>query len=86
MAASLVYNPGMWIVILNFCLFLLLIGFFFYGIRKWSSLIADYEDEDKETEEEIIVDARNYRLPLWILIVGAGLVSFAGDITHWLGY
>ncbi len=86
MQAGAGYNLGMWIVILNFCLFLLLIGFFFYGIRKWSALITDYDDEDRETEEDIVVDTRNYRLPLWILIVGAGLVSLVGDIIRWLGY
>lgn len=77
----------MWIVILNFSLFLLLIGFFFYGIKKWSGLIADYEDaEDEESDESTVVDGFHYRLPLWILIIAAGLVSLVGSIMCWFGY
>ncbi|MDD3146674.1 MAG: hypothetical protein PHD82_05185 [Candidatus Riflebacteria bacterium] len=77
----------MWIVILNFCLFLLLIGFFFYGIRKWSGLIAEDEEGDDENSEELtVVDGYHYRLPLWILIFSAGLVSFAGNVMNWLGF
>jgi hypothetical protein len=72
----------MWIVILNFCLFVLLLGFFFYGIRQWTSLIS----EPEEGEREIIIDGRNLRLPLWILIVGLGAVSFLKDIVNWLSF
>jgi len=71
----------MWIVILNFCLFLLLLGFFFYGIRQWTSLISEPEEEAKS----VIVDNRNQRLPLWILIGGLGAVSLLKDIFNWLG-
>ncbi len=77
----------MWIVILNFSLFLLLIGFFFYGIKKWSGLVADYEDgEDEESAETTVIDGFHYRVPLWILIIGAGLISLLGNIMNWLGY
>lgn len=77
----------MWIVILNFCLFLLLIGFFFYGLRQWSGLIADYEDGSSDEEAGTnIVEGRFHRLPLWILLIGAGVCSLLGDILNWLGY
>ncbi len=78
----------MWIVILNFCLFLLLIGFFFYGIKKWSGLISDYEEdgEDDDKTTETLVDGFHYRLPLWILIIGTGAISLAGHIINWLGF
>lgn len=78
----------MWIVILNFCLFLLLIGFFFYGIKKWSGLVSDYEEDGEEEDRhtETIVDGFHYRLPLWILITGAGAISLAGHIISWLGF
>ncbi|KAF1083108.1 MAG: hypothetical protein GQF41_0875 [Candidatus Rifleibacterium amylolyticum] len=72
----------MWIVILNFCLFLLLLGFFFYGIRQWTNLISEPEEETKN----VIIDGRNLRLPLWILIAGLGAVSLLKDIISWLGY
>lgn len=78
----------MWIVILNFCLFLLLIGFFFYGIKKWSGLISDCEEdgEDDDKTTETLVDGFHYRLPLWILIIGTGAISLAGHIISWLGF
>lgn len=72
----------MWIVILNFCLFLLLLGFFFYGIRQWTSLISEPEEDDSR----VIVDGRNLRAPLWLLIGGLGAVSLFKDIIYWLGY
>ncbi|EKD81101.1 MAG: hypothetical protein ACD_39C01979G0002 [uncultured bacterium] len=72
----------MWIVILNFCLFLLLLGFFFYGIRQWTNLISESEEDDKH--KNVIIDGRNLRLPLWILIGGLGAVSFLKDIVNWL--
>ncbi|MBU1106266.1 MAG: hypothetical protein KKB51_06335 [Candidatus Riflebacteria bacterium] len=72
----------MWIVILNFCLFLLLLGFFFYGIRQWTGLISEPEEDNSK----VIVDGRNLRIPLWILIGGLGAVSLLKDLIYWLGY
>ena len=72
----------MWIVILNFCLFLLLLGFFFYGVRQWTNLISEPEEDEKH--KNVIIDGRNLRLPLWILIAGLGAVSFLKDIVNWL--
>lgn len=77
----------MWIVILNFCLFLLLIGFFFYGIKKWSGLIADYEEDSEDDKTtETLIDGFHYRLPLWILIIGAGAISLVGYLINWFGF
>jgi len=73
----------MWIVILNFCLFFLLLGFFFYGIRQWTNLIIDPEDGEEPVK---IVDGRFHRLPVWIIIGGLGIISLASDIIKWLGY
>lgn len=81
-ARRITYAMRMWIVILNFCLFLLLLGFFFYGIRQWTSLISEPEEDSKN----VIIDGRNLRLPLWILIAGLGAVSLLKDILSWLGY
>lgn len=73
----------MWIVILNFCLFLLLLGFFFYGIRQWTNLISEPEDQH---ESHLVVDGKYHRLPVWILIAGLGATSLAADLLSWLGY
>ncbi len=70
----------MWIVILNLCLFLLLLGFFFYGIRQWTSLISEPEEE-----KSVIVDSSNLRIPLWILIVGLGVLSLLKELVFRLG-
>ena len=85
----------MWIVILNFCLFLLLIGFMFYGFAKWTKLITEYndgtEDIQKESDEtnvkpSDIVDGKYYRLPLWILLSGIGISQLIGLLQYLLGY
>lgn len=73
----------MWIVILNFCLFLLLLGFFFYGIRQWTNLIIEPEDGEEKGK---VVDGRFHRLPIWIIITGLGVLSLASDLAKWLGY
>ena len=41
----------MWIVILNFSVFVLLICFMFYGFSKWSRLITEYSDYDEEEKD-----------------------------------
>ncbi|MDD2998556.1 MAG: hypothetical protein PHV05_05795 [Candidatus Riflebacteria bacterium] len=74
----------MWIVILNFCLFILLLGFFFHGIRQWSGLIVDYEDS--EEPDQNVTDGKYNRLPIWIFIIGAGLYSLAGSLLNWIGF
>ncbi len=86
----------MWIVILNFCLFVLLIGFMFYGLSKWTKLITEYNDgseeqtnESKETDSDSfnnVVDATYYRLPLWFLFVGIGISQIISLIQYLLGY
>ncbi len=85
----------MWIVILNFCLFILLIGFLFYGLGKWTNLITEYEDGSEtieKTESENyedgknIIDGRFIRLPLWVLLTGILISQIIGLIKYMLGY
>lgn len=85
----------MWIVILNFCLFILLIGFMFYGFNKWSKLITEYNDGSEEDLDNIaenrenpqnVTDARYYRLPLWILLAGIGISQLISLFQYLLGY
>ena len=84
----------MWIVILNFCLFILLIGFMFYGFSKWSKLISEYNDgseenqninEDAREDPQSVTDMKYYRLPLWILLLGIATSQFIGFIQYLLG-
>jgi hypothetical protein len=72
----------MWIAVLNFCLFLLLLGFFFYGIRQWTSLINEPEESEKH---EYIIDGHYQRLPFWILLAGFALVSLIRELTSLFG-
>ncbi len=84
----------MWIVILNFCLFILLIGFMFYGFSKWSKLISEYNDgseenqninEDAREDPQSVTDMKYYRLPLWILLLGIATSQFISFIQYLLG-
>ena len=85
----------MWIVILNFCLFILLIGFMFYGFSKWTKLITEYDDgtegvqKDSDYKKEKaydVVDGKYYRFPLWVLLIGIGISQAIGLIQYLLGY
>ena len=84
----------MWIVILNFSVFVLLICFMFYGFSKWSRLITEYSDYDEEEkdsnkdadEQKNVTDMFYYILPFWILIFGITLNQLIGYIQYLLGY
>ena len=66
-----------------------------YGFSKWSRLITEYNDgsEEQQKESEInnlrpcdVVDAKYYRLPLWVLFLGIGINLVIGLIQSLLGY
>ncbi|GAB4279563.1 MAG: hypothetical protein Kow0029_23570 [Candidatus Rifleibacteriota bacterium] len=67
----------MWIVILNFCIFLLLISLFAYGLFQWHHLINEPEDNEPEDDQ---IDTFHYRAPVWILIIGCGIYSLLADL------
>lgn len=70
----------MWIVVFDFFLVLLLGTFFFYGINKWDSLIADTEEH---TGEQLGIAVPNGRFTaLWFLILGCGCISLLSDILQ----
>lgn len=73
----------MWIVILNFSIFVLLIGFMFYGLMQWSHLIADPEEDD---DENVVTDGFYHRIPIWVLVVGMGMYSLAADFIEFFGW
>lgn len=67
----------MWIVILNFCLFLLLLGIFLYGLKYWNHLIAEPEEELDDTQIETFY----YRLPFYVLVSACGIYSIIAGFT-----
>lgn len=72
----------MWIVILNFCLFVLLVSVFIYGLKHWRNLINIPDEEETPAEK---VDGFYNRLPFWILVISCGLYSLFSDILSLLG-
>lgn len=72
----------MWIVILNFCLFVLLVSVFLYGLKHWNHLIS--EPEEDEPQDEQIGTFYSTRAPIWTLIIGCGIYSLISDIIEWL--
>lgn len=68
----------MWIVILNFCLFLLLLGIFLYGLKNWKRLIAEPEDDEPQDTQ---VETFYYRLPFYVLVSACGIYSIIAGFT-----
>ncbi len=68
----------------DFCLILLLLGFFLYGLREWDHLLADPEEDQREkaggAAEPMPVGRR---IALWVLVAGLGLVALATDLMTW---
>lgn len=62
----------MWIVMLNFCLFLLLVSLFLYGLKNWRNLLNEPDEEELPATQ---IDWYYYRAPFWVLIAGIGLYS-----------
>ena len=84
----------MWIVILNFCLFILLFCFMLYGFGKWTRLITEYNDGSEEFQKDSnlkdnpknVVNGKYYRLPMWILFFGILIIHIVRLIQYLLGY
>ncbi len=67
----------MWIVLFNFCVFILMLAFFFYGFHHWNDLVSEPEDSEFSNEPDSYF---MQRLPIWILIVGCALFTLAADL------
>ncbi|MGM0598653.1 MAG: hypothetical protein ACQETH_02435 [Candidatus Rifleibacteriota bacterium] len=68
----------MWIVILNFCLFLFLLGIFLYGLKYWNSLISEPEEDEADNIE---IETFYYRLPFYIIVSACGIYSIIAGFT-----
>ncbi|MEW6711850.1 MAG: hypothetical protein AB1403_18655, partial [Candidatus Riflebacteria bacterium] len=64
------------IVILNFFFLVLLVSFFIYGLKHWSHLINEPDEEEPASDR---FDTFYYRLPFWILIIGGGIYGLLND-------
>ncbi|MBF0548101.1 MAG: hypothetical protein HQM08_26930 [Candidatus Riflebacteria bacterium] len=62
----------MWIALLDFCIFMLLFGFFLFGLREWDRLLIDPDGEPIHPEKN--PKHKNTRV-LWMLIIGLGILS-----------
>ncbi len=71
----------MWIVILNFCLFILLASLLAYGLKHWRNLINEADEEESEPAP---IDGFYNRAPFWVLIIGTGIYSLIDDLISWL--
>jgi hypothetical protein len=71
----------MWIVILNFCLFVLLVSLLAYGLKHWRNLINEADEEENEPQP---TDFFYYRAPFWVLIIGTGIYSLISDLISLL--
>ena len=66
------------IALFDFCLFLLLLGFFLYGLREWDQLLVDQEDGEAPRSDRPQPPGR--WIALWAIIIGVGAVS----LLSWL--
>ncbi|MFZ2958017.1 MAG: hypothetical protein WA705_14110 [Candidatus Ozemobacteraceae bacterium] len=53
----------MWIALFDFCLILLLVGFFLYGLREWDRLFVDHEEDDEQDVYGDSSEERTARAP-----------------------
>ncbi len=68
----------------DFCLILLLLGFFLYGLREWDHLLADPEDEHRGKPGGAVEPLpAGRKIAIWVLVAGLGLVALATDLLSW---
>ncbi|MBF0409690.1 MAG: hypothetical protein HQM10_20285 [Candidatus Riflebacteria bacterium] len=73
----------MWIALFDFCIFMLLFGFFLFGLREWDRLLIDPEN-DQSGDVRSKSNDKNTSL-LWLLIFGLAvlsLISFLKDFIE----
>lgn len=82
----------MWVALFDFCLFLLLVAFFFHGLATWDRLLTDEDEEPaghptrrgKATAAPGATDHPAGRYwAIWVLVVGCGLTAFSADLLAW---
>ena len=67
----------------DFCLILLLVVFFLYGLREWDHLLAAPEDENDRVGGKPQEDIPGRRVAVWVLLIGLTLVSVITGLFGW---
>ena len=85
----------MWVALFDFCLFLLLVAFFFHGLSAWDRLLTDGGEDDDEAASHPPRRGKTTPAPgaeehpagrfwaIWVLVVGCGLAAFSADLLTW---
>ncbi|HEY9070946.1 MAG TPA: hypothetical protein VIV61_11880 [Candidatus Ozemobacteraceae bacterium] len=75
----------MWVGLFFFCLFLLFLGFFLYGLDQWDQLFAAPDETAAPTEEaHPPQDRPGQRAALWFLVIGLGVIAVMTDLSEFL--
>ncbi len=78
----------MWVGLFFFCLFLLFLGFFLYGLDQWEQLFADPDEPSARHEGHDgrkPQDKPGQRAALWFLVIGLGVIAVMTDLSELLG-
>ncbi len=72
----------MWVGLFFFCLFLLFLGFFLYGLDQWDQLFAPPDETAATTEEaHAQPDRPGQRAALWFLVIGLCVIAVMTDLS-----
>ena len=69
--------------VFDFCLILLLLGFFLYGLREWDHLLADPEEHRGQSGGAFAPVPTSRKTPIWLLVIGLGIVALCADLLGW---
>jgi len=73
----------MWVGLFFFCLFLLFLGFFLYGLDQWDHLFADHDEPAlSENGTSGQPDNPGRRASLWFLVIGLGVIGLMTDLVE----
>lgn len=73
----------MWVGLFFFCLFLLFLGFFLYGLDQWEQLFADHDEPAPRGDDTAgPQDNPGRRASLWFLVIGLGVIALMTDLVE----
>jgi len=75
----------MWVGLFFFCLFLLFLGFFLYGLDQWEQLFADPDEPAPHRNDSRPQDKPGQRAALWFLMIGLSVIAVMTDFSEFLG-
>lgn len=73
----------MWVGLFFFCLFLLFLGFFLYGLDQWDHLFTDHDEPAPRGDDTSgRPDNPGRRASLWFLVIGLGVIALMTDLVE----